>query len=251
MQRSVAQCAEQTPRCTTRSVARCAEQTTRSTILGSEPKQPLSSENYYPKPEGRVEALKQPNAPSLFAVLQKIQKIQSPSQLKIDGSGKKRSYGLTRVVYPDPRSRSENRGLERHGEPCVGDSMERGGVTALQGSLTQTRHLEPEGVWNDMRSAARKEAELRPSAGRLPRSPNFGTRSESGTTWADLHGTTALRGSFTRIRHLGEKRGLERHEERRVVNEMGRSGATALRGLITSQIPDVEARSRVWNDFGG
>ena len=56
-------------------------------------------------------------------------------------NGKKRSYGLTRVVHPDPRSRSENRGLERHGEPCAGDSMERGGVTALQGPLTQTRYL--------------------------------------------------------------------------------------------------------------
>ena len=71
------------------------------------------------------------------------------------------------------------------------DSMERGGVTAFQGSLTQTRR-------NDMRGAACwaqwKEAELRPSAGRLPRSPNFGTRSESGRTWGDLPGTTALRG---------------------------------------------------------
>ena len=53
-------------------------------------------------------------------------------------NGKKRSYGL---VYPDPRSRSENRGLERHGEPCAGDSMERGGVTASQGPFTQTRYL--------------------------------------------------------------------------------------------------------------
>ena len=91
-------------------------------------------------------------------------------------NGKKRSYGLTRVVHPDPRSRSENRGLERHGEPCAGDSMERGGVTALQGPLTQTRYLGARGgVWNDMRSAAWwkqwKEAELRLSAGRLPRSP--------------------------------------------------------------------------------
>ena len=185
MQRSVAQCAEQTPRCTTRSVARCAEQTTRSTILGSEPKQPLSSENYYPKPEGRVEALKQPNAPSLFAVLQKIQKIQSPSQLKIDGSGKKRSYGLTRVVYPDPRSRSENRGLERHGEPCVGDSMERGGVTALQGSLTQTRHLEPEGVLE------RHEERC-----------------------AERSGAAAFCGSFTQIPEL--------RNEKRIWNDMGR-----------------------------
>ena len=38
------------------------------------------------------------------------------------------------------------------------------------------------------------------------------------------------------------------------MNEMGRGGATAIRGLVTSQIPDVEARSGVWNFwnvFGG
>ena len=33
-------------------------------------------------------------------------------------SGKKRTYGLTRVVYPDPRSRGEKGVLGRHGEPC-------------------------------------------------------------------------------------------------------------------------------------
>ena len=35
------------------------------------------------------------------------------------------------------------------------------------------------------------------------------------------------------------------------MNETGRSGSTALRGLITNQIPDVEARTGVWNVCGG
>ena len=46
-------------------------------------------------------------------------------------TGKERCYGLTRVVYPDPRSRSEKRGLERHGEPCVVGAVERDRVTTL------------------------------------------------------------------------------------------------------------------------
>ena len=104
---------------------------------------------------------------------------------------KKQSYGLTRVVYPDPPSRSEKRDLERHEERCIEDAMEA--------------------------------AELRPCEGY----------------------------SVPGLATSGREEGLERHEERCMVNEMGRSGATALRGLITSQIPDVEARSGVWNDFGG
>ena len=93
---------------------------------------------------------------------------------------KKRSYGLTRVVYPDPRSRSEERDLERHEERCIEDAMEA--------------------------------AELRPYEGYSV--PGLAT---SGREWRE--------------------EALERHEERCVVNEMGKSEATALRGLITSQIP--------------
>ena len=47
----------------------------------------------------------------------------------------------------------------------------------------------------------------------------------------------------------GEKRGLERREERCVVREMERSGATALHGSFT-QVPDLGARSGVSNDMG-
>ena len=47
----------------------------------------------------------------------------------------------------------------------------------------------------------------------------------------------------------GEEWGLERGEERCVAREMERSGATALHGSFT-QIPDLGARSGVWNDMG-
>ena len=85
---------------------------------------------------------------------------------------KKRSYGLTRVVYPDPRSRSEERDLERHEERCIEDAME----AAELRPFAQTRHLGARsGVWNDMRSTAWwtewKKAELQPDEGRLFRSP--------------------------------------------------------------------------------
>ena len=55
--------------------------------------------------------------------------------------------------------------------------------------------------------------------------------------------------TLTQTRHLGEKRGLERREERCVVREMERSGATALHGSFT-QVPDLGARSGVSNDMG-
>ena len=86
-----------------------------------------------------------------------------------------------RLVYPDPRSRSEERGLERHGEACVVDAMEESELRPF----AQTRHLGARsGVWNDMRSTAWwtewKKAELQPDEGRLFRSP-ISERERSGT----------------------------------------------------------------------
>ena len=46
----------------------------------------------------------------------------------------------------------------------------------------------------------------------------------------------------------GEKRGLERHEERRVVEEKERGGAAVSRGSITQIL--TSERSGVWNDMG-
>ena len=60
-------------------------------------------------------------------------------------------HGLTRVVCPDPPSRSEKRGLERYEERRVVEE--------------------------------RKEADLRSRAGRLPRSLIAEREAESGTTW--------------------------------------------------------------------
>ena len=68
-------------------------------------------------------------------------------------SGKKRTYGLTRVVYPDPRSRGGSgttwrallRGRSGKKRTC--------GPTALRGSFTQDPDLEARrGFWNDMES---------------------------------------------------------------------------------------------------
>ena len=47
--------------------------------------------------------------------------------------GKKRSYDLTRVVYPDPPSRSEKRDLERHEERGVEDAMEAAEIRPYEG----------------------------------------------------------------------------------------------------------------------
>ena len=55
--------------------------------------------------------------------------------------------------------------------------------------------------------------------------------------------------TLTQTAISGEEWGLERCEERCVVREMERSGATALHGSFT-QIPDLGARSGVWNDMG-
>ena len=153
----------------------------------------------------------------------------------------------------------------------------RSGATALRGSITQTRHLNARsGVWNDMRSAAwwkkRKQAELRSRAGRLSRSLISEREAESGTTWGacvvdtveeaepfhplprarnekriwkDMRRLTWNYYGLTRVIYSdspprSEKRGQERHEERRVVDAMERSGAMALRGSLT-QNPDLGA----------
>ena len=64
-------------------------------------------------------------------------------------------YGFTRVVCPDPPSRSEKRGLERHEERRVVEEKERGGATVSRGPLTQIPVLGARsGVWNDMGSPA-------------------------------------------------------------------------------------------------
>ena len=104
-----------------------------------------------------------------------------------------------------------------------------------------------------------EEAELRPYEGRLPRPAT--SRSEK-RHLKQQHEERCIEDAMEAaelrpcegysVPGLATE-GLERHEERCVVNEMGRSAATAataLRGLITSQIPDVEARSGVWNDLG-
>ena len=63
-----------------RSVARCAEQTMRSTILRSELKQPLPSENHaLPETLGQGGGAKAAKLTEPFAVRQKIQKIQLPN----------------------------------------------------------------------------------------------------------------------------------------------------------------------------
>ena len=60
---------------------------------------------------------------------------------------------LTRVVCPDPPSRSEKRGLERHEERRVVEEKERGGAAVSRGPLTQIPVLGARsGVWNDMGS---------------------------------------------------------------------------------------------------
>ena len=50
-------------------------------------------------------------------------------------------YGFTRVVCPDPPSRSEKRGLERHEERRVVEEKERGGAAVSRGSITQIPDL--------------------------------------------------------------------------------------------------------------
>ena len=87
-----------------------------------------------------------------------------------------------------------------------------------------------------MRSAAWwkqwKEAELRPSAGRhpLPRARNE----------KRMHGTTALRGSFTRMRHLGARRGVKSDMRSAWWTQWKEAELLALRGSLT-QNPDLGA----------
>ena len=96
-------------------------------------------------------------------------------------NGKGRSYGLTRVEYPDPRSRSEKRGLERHGKACVVDVMEESELRPF----AQPRHLGARSeVWNDMRSSA------------------WWTKKEKKT------GATPWRGSFIQLPDLGARKGI-------------------------------------------
>ena len=74
---------------------------------------------------------------------------------------KKRTYGLTRVVDPDPRSRGERGVLERHGEPCSVDEVEEAdhGLTRVVDPDSRSRGE----TW---RALFGEEADLRPYEGR-------------------------------------------------------------------------------------
>ena len=83
------------------------------------------------------------------------------------------------------------RSLERHGEPCVVDTLEKAELRPYQGCLNpvpQSRSGK-RGLGN-MRGAAwrtqGKEVGLRPYAGHLPRFPISGRETGSGTTWGVL-----------------------------------------------------------------
>ena len=72
-------------------------------------------------------------------------------------SGKKRTYGLTRVVYPDPRSRGEKGVLGRHEEPCVMRSVRCSDRELLVNAETESarkRERRPSRNRNNLRRAA-------------------------------------------------------------------------------------------------